>query len=314
MVHNPAGDKGPYPGARAVFLKTEYKQSMGVVVLCLSLACGIAIMASPASWLYIPPYEEWMDNQVPDFQVLSERDLGQFSKIDFERFPWVGVLWGHSPFTRCTAVLVAPQVVLSAGHCVDHPEWPENVRPQFTFILQQEGDVVSTQVGVRAMPVAVSHVSWAGANDWSVLVLDHPISEVKSFPSIEADIGYGKLIGKQLHILGYPLTHDGMKPLMIETCALDAIASPFTENQYVSICPSANGISGGPVFIEEEDGFTLVGVVAASVPHQGVKGILIQSTLQAKAWLRGLIEAGYKKNIWEYIDEKRRLGDPFLYQ
>ncbi|MEO6777175.1 MAG: trypsin-like serine protease [Kofleriaceae bacterium] len=176
-----------------------------------------------------------------------------------------------APMALCSGTLIAPDVVLTAGHCIDtHP----------TEVLL--GSVDYTKVGgeVIAVKSATAYPSWQTEFDVGVLVLDHasaaaprPIASACTAKDLEA--------GNDVTVVGFGLTdaagtgqntklHQAKLVVDDPACTSDAACN-------ATIAPNAEfvaggggidacfGDSGGPIYLDD----ALIGVVSRGMGTSG---------------------------------------------
>jgi V8-like Glu-specific endopeptidase len=170
----------------------------------------------------------------------------------------------------CTGALVAPDVVLTARHCVSRlrseavscpatgPQVTGNRDPKTIAVVAS--NVVS---GAKAAAYGAEIVTPKGDAlcdaDIALLRLDRKIDGVEPLSFDRDDVG-GTLTGKTVTSVGYGLTkNDGGKPGVRRFRSHVAIESD-THTEFVVGESTCSGDSGGPA-IDEADG-TILGVVS----------------------------------------------------
>jgi len=184
---------------------------------------------------------------------------------------WPDAVAVLGPNGSCTGTLVAPDVVVTAGHCSEiHPSQVIANTIDFT----QGG----TKVGVTS---TTAYPDWQHSYDVSVIVLDHPITGVtprKLGTSCTFDHFAAAM---DVHLVGFGLTaedgtgdnthlNEAMAPVVDPTCM-----GPYGCNH--SIAPggefvaggdgtdSCFGDSGGPVYLDTPRGVIAIGAVSRGV-------------------------------------------------
>ncbi len=123
---------------------------------------------------------------------------------------WKGVvgLWGAGAggFAMCTGSLLAPNIVLTAGHCVYYPSDSINYVTSPTS-MQLLGGAVIGQEDYGYAEQIVTHPNWNGyltgsAVDLAMVKLQSPVSDIENYAVRESDppdagtmgwiVGYGK--------------------------------------------------------------------------------------------------------------------------
>jgi secreted trypsin-like serine protease len=169
----------------------------------------------------------------------------------------------------CTGTLIAPDVVLTAGHCIETD--PVEVVVGSVDLAKPGGTAI-------AVKKAIAYPKWDRMYDVGVLVLEHP-APVMPRSVASACIAKEHLVpGAKVHVVGFGLTtadgtgmntrlHQAMLPVVDATCAHDAACEPdiapggeFTAGGGgVDAC---FGDSGGPIYIDTAHGAALIGVVS----------------------------------------------------
>jgi endonuclease G len=205
------------------------------IALCLSTPALAGTLDSPVVGGTTPPLGEWPDAVV----VVAPRAL-------------------------CTGTLIAPDVVLTAGHCID--THPEVVVVNTIDFSKPGGDTIKVKS-------ATAYPDWENKYDVGVLVLDHPAA-VKPRKVASSC----KLEGASVRLVGFGLTtksgtgsnsrlHEAMLPVLDATCTRDpACASAVAPNGEFTAgghgTDSCFGDSGGPLYIDTPSGAALIGVVS----------------------------------------------------
>ena len=173
-----------------------------------------------------------------------------------------------APRALCTGTLVAPDVVLTAGHCIG--EMPKEVLVDSIDYAKPGGEVI-------AVKSATAYPDWEHHYDVGVLVLDHP-----AIPKPRAVANACSLkAGTGVRVVGFGLTtaagtgqnsrlHQAMLAVGDPTCAHDDACAPaiapggeFTAGGGGT--DSCFGDSGGPLYLDD----ALIGVVSRGVGTAG---------------------------------------------
>lgn len=145
----------------------------------------------------------------------------------------------------CSSFLVAPDVIATAGHCIDMPMVTDDkdkkrlsdLRFVFGYRMQ---DAATAVVDARANETYTGKrfIGCSIGTDWSLIKLDRPVAN--HTPTTIA--GTPLAAGQSIHVIGYPL---GL-PLKI---AGNATVQPdFTESYFKADLDVFGGSSGSPVF------------------------------------------------------------------
>ncbi|MFZ1241381.1 MAG: serine protease [Anaerolineae bacterium] len=142
----------------------------------------------------------------------------------------------------CSGVLVAPDIIATAGHCINTPKHPvESVRFVFGFRMANANDAVQ-RINASEVYRGVKLLGWhydSDGTDWAVVRLDrpvtnHPVARLRR---------HGKIAdGARVHVIGHP-------------CGLPAKYAPGSEVRdntpgiyFVANLDTYGGNSGSPVF------------------------------------------------------------------
>lgn len=194
-------------------------------------------------------------------------------------FPGVGALmydygFGDGPQFGCTGTLIAPDVVLTAAHCVDPRLWP--IVPGFTLALDASGRagvpaIVPGREGVAYEEFDIEAPLEDGLgqfHDIGILRLAEPITAVP--PVRMARRAHASLLvaGLAVDIAGYGRTDAVGGDLGVLFDARATIASVNAhELQIGAGTPepqSCDGDSGGPGLADFDTGRRIIGVVSRS--------------------------------------------------
>ncbi|TMQ12739.1 MAG: trypsin-like serine protease [Deltaproteobacteria bacterium] len=188
----------------------------------------------------------------------------------------------------CTGTLIAPDVVLTAGHCIDtHP------------VVVVVDTVDYGRPGGEPIRVAhaLAYPDWQHSYDVGVVVLEHPAKARPRAIAAACMVRSGLVEGAMLHLVGFGLIsragtgdnsrlHEGQIPVVDATCTEDPACNPavapggeFTAGG--DGVDSCFGDSGGPVYLDTTAGPALVGVVsrayATGGPPCGNGGVYVRA-------------------------------------
>jgi secreted trypsin-like serine protease len=172
-----------------------------------------------------------------------------------------------APMALCTGTLIAPDVVLTAGHCIETD--PKEV-------LIGSVDYTSAAGEVIAVKKATAYPSWESQFDVGVLVLEHA-SKAKPRPIASACTAKDLEVGASVKLVGFGLTSasgtgDNTKlnqadlTVIDPSCADDASCAAAVAPNAEFIAggggkDSCFGDSGGPIYIDD----ALIGVVSRGI-------------------------------------------------
>ena len=189
---------------------------------------------------------------------------------------WPDVVLVVAPEALCTGTLIAPDVVLTAGHCIDtHP----------ALVLVDSVDYGMPGGEPIKIKSATAYPDWQDKYDVGVLVLEHPASAKPRAIASSCTVKDHLVKGAPVEVVGFGLTTKsgmGMNTRLNE--ATMAVTDPTcTSDPYcnASIAPggefvaggmgtdSCFGDSGGPLFVPTQHGPALIGVVSRGVGASG---------------------------------------------
>jgi secreted trypsin-like serine protease len=178
----------------------------------------------------------------------------------------------------CTGSLVAPDVVLTAGHCIE-------TNP--VEVIIGSVDLANHAAGqVIRVKSATAYPKWQSSFDVGVLVLEQPAA-VKPIAIASACTAKEHLqAGDSVRVVGFGLTtadgtgdnlqlHEALLPVNDPTCTMDPACEP-------AVAPggeftagggghdSCFGDSGGPIYVDTTKGPSLIGVVSRGAPVDGL--------------------------------------------
>jgi V8-like Glu-specific endopeptidase len=162
----------------------------------------------------------------------------------------------------CTATLIAPDLVLTAAHCLHHPRTGRRVSPKalrFVAGVRPGGHAAFSGVLRYAIPGDYVHdgrpTPQAVSTDLALLELATPAPP--TIPPIPVAQALGG--ARSVTVLSY--ARDRPYALSIERdCPVRATRSGVAALG----CEAISGVSGAPALVEAEDGLRLAAVVSAS--------------------------------------------------
>jgi endonuclease G len=195
----------------------------------------------------------------------------------------------------CTGTLIAPDVVLTAGHCADAN--PTTVIANTTN-YNGTGGVRATVKSITAYP------NWETTFDVAVIVLNTPITSVAPRKIGAACTFQGFQNNMMVHLVGFGLTdtagmgnntqlREASAPIIDATCANGAGCAPGASPAGEFIAggggtDSCFGDSGGPVYLDTPRGTVVVGAVSRGLDNSatpcGGGGIYVR-TDKVLAWI-----------------------------
>ncbi len=194
------------------------------------------------------------------------------------RFPAIGRL-GHAGFRvkqGCTATLIAPDLVVTAAHCVSDNGHSSNI-----FVAGwSRGDYIAARASRRELPHPAYGLTGVHnpRNDVALIILDSPIREVAPIPL--GQVEHSALYNTEVALIGY---HRKTPHLLSGdfTCPVTRYAAGLL---HVG-CRVINGNSGGPVLNKTAQGdWQVVGVVSSQLDGGAI-------VVELPDWLRRAVAA-----------------------
>jgi endonuclease G len=193
-----------------------------------------------------------------------------------------------SPDAVCTGTLIAPDVVLTAGHCID---------PAPIFVVVDTVDYGQPGGEPIRVKAAAAYPAWQDSYDVGVIVLEHAASAPPRVVAATCTARAALVAGAAVHLVGFGLTtttgkgensrlHEGVVPVLDPTCADPDACMPSVSpgGEFIaggSGVDSCFGDSGGPVYVDTPDGPALAGVVsrgyARTGPPCGAGGVYVRA-------------------------------------
>ena len=185
---------------------------------------------------------------------------------------WPDAVAVLGPQGTCTGTLIAPDLVITAGHCIDiHP----------TKVIINTTDYAAQGGTTIDVLTTVAYPSWQTAYDVSLIMLAHPVVGVVPRKVGTSCTFQGFNNNMQVHLVGFGLTdamgtginsalNETMAPVLDRDCTgghgCKTAVSPGGEfvaggNSH----DSCFGDSGGPVYLDTPRGVILVGAVSRGI-------------------------------------------------
>lgn len=169
---------------------------------------------------------------------------------------WLGRLYKPNR-ARCSAVLISPEYILSAGHCVD-----DNPSGEYVFKMQDGKKISNARVVDYRVDYGRGLYKKVPKNfDWAILKLSSKI-KIDIYPEL-VDLRYysKEMASKKIRydFAGFPGDKNDGGAYIHKSCK--TLSKKIKKNGFVGTwCDNYSGMSGGPVLIAGTN--KLVGIVS----------------------------------------------------
>jgi len=175
-----------------------------------------------------------------------------------DRAPWkyVGQLVMDSQ-EACTATLIAPNVVVTAAHCI-MGERGVTAAATFTASDGRNARVIAYLVDRRFDYRRFSLGNEQDGMDWALLRLNQPLGERVGFAGVQNLTGQGARAARSAQLMQAGFAWDTGENLAgVLACHMVAV---HTDNTFEHQCDTTRGDSGSSFFVRRGDNFNVVGV------------------------------------------------------
>lgn len=187
--------------------------------------------------------------------------------VDSAAAPWTAVgrvnIAGYRRTGSCTGTLIAPDLVVTAAHCLFDRRTGKPFAPgAIHFVAGQRGDSYLAHSTAKCVRLPGGHVFAATPSieafksDVAVLVLKDPMQ-----------VEPVRLLESQFRDAGIPVTHAGYgrdRKLLL-TAHRDCRVKGVRDGLLFTDCDTNHGGSGGPVLARDGDGYRLVATMAGVI-------------------------------------------------
>lgn len=201
----------------------------------------------------------------------------------------------------CTGTLVAPDVVLTAGHCIEAD--PVEVITDTVDYAHPGGDRIKVKWS-RAYP------DWQHRYDVGILMLEHVARGRPRAVASACNVREGLVVGAAVHVVGFGLAtetatdhntelREANLAVIDPTCTSDGACEPAIapRGEFVAGGRGADtcfGDSGGPVYLDTPDGPALIGVVSRGLSRPGLpcgnEGVYVRAD-KVVSWIQSATKA-----------------------
>lgn len=172
--------------------------------------------------------------------------------------------YGQPRGAHCSGALVAPDLILTAGHCIESSAACQEIKFAFDFIIYQEGDdptrvpasSVYSCAGILQNPYIISQLHatpqfYAQTDDnsrtdpdWALVRLDRPVTDRTPLALDRTGKRKAKR-GNRIFAIGYPY---GLPAKIIEN---GKVTEKPSKEKFLSNLDTDPGCSGSPIFDAE---------------------------------------------------------------
>lgn len=229
-------------------------------------------------------------------------------------FPSAGVLLvngGSRLFPKyrmfCSGTLIAPDVVLTAGHCVGDDEYYFSFTDDVTDLDKHGKQLPEHSIAIRKMvrhpDFAIPRADGLGkANDVAVAFLDEAVTDVTPVAVLKPSEADLLKVGASTMIVGYGMLtppevdrwkHDVGVKRQAKSVINEVDDYEIQVGEKAPMPQKCYGDSGGPSYIDTDDGLRLIGITSRAYDRAGcTKGGIDSRGDAFRAWMVEALEEG----------------------
>ena len=233
----------------------------------------------------------WYSRQIIDFgdgtSWLTTKTFGKARNLHYnERF------WSQPIGAHCTVFLVKPNVVVTAGHCVDSCSNINNQnflkRIVFGFKMEDKSNPTKIVENKNIYEVEKVLVRKIGGVDYAVITLDRDVEGIKPVKLASKDVKKGD----KVYLIGYPT---GLPIKYAPNAKVLSVGS----TSFKASVDAYGGNSGSPVFNLDNE---VVGILVKGATDFVKDGVRYRSNILQPRWYNG--EGITKVSVWrKYINK-----------
>jgi protease YdgD len=205
--------------------------------------------------------------------------------LDSAKWPWAAVgRLNRASGGFCTGTLVAPDVVLTAAHCLYDTRTRRQIAAKDIHFVAgyRRGGYLAHSVARRVVGAETLRFTDRGGttnafDDWALLLLDAPMSiePVPVRPLATLEQSEGAAAAPRLMVAGYSQDRPHLLSLHEGCKIVDRLSA---DRVLVHTCDATHGASGAPLIMRSADGYFVVGIIKGSIHILGdERGIAVHS-------------------------------------
>ncbi len=258
--------RGPRRQAQDRMMRRQYRRRRSGRAGVQALAVGFALVALVLMMLAGIVHADEAKSDLVGIEGDDNR-----TAIETEEWPWTALgrinreIGGH-----CTGALVAPDLVLTAAHCLYNfkdERWTIPIEVHFVAgyhrgKYSEHAKATAFTISPKWVPSRAKNESNIG-NDWALMELDHsfdvePVElSSRSFQEMKEAAAEGELT-----IAGY---NGDYAEILTEDSGCRLVSKAEKGRLLLHDCDATYGSSGAPLLLETEDGPEIIGLQSAVV-------------------------------------------------